>query len=259
LLTRTGDTIDLGDDWAATRTILRGTAKSSDGLVSRWLNRPVSQFISSLVLQLPGVRPWHASVGAAVTGLLMVAALLFGGRTGLIAGGVLFHAASVIDGVDGEIARATYRASRSGAILDTTIDMITNLAFFLCITVALTRLYGVAHLYVGAWLVGWAALGLLAMRDLAIRAGEPGNFNILKRYYTRQFPTGIPALIRKALIILTSRDTFAFVFAVDIVIGLASATFYSLAGFVTLWVILIAAAAPGLLREAQASAAPLSA
>src|ERR1044072_4628274 len=165
LLTRAGDTIDLRDDWAATRTILRGTAKSSDGLVSRWLNRPVSQFISSFLLQTPGVRPWHASVGAAVTGLLMAVALLFGGRTGLIAGGVLFHAASVIDGVDGEIARAAHRSTRSGAILDTTIDMITNLAFFLCITVALTRLYGVSHLYFGAWLVGLAAFGLVAMLE----------------------------------------------------------------------------------------------
>lgn len=244
-----GDTIDLRHGWAATRAVLRGTAKAGDGLVSRWLNRPISQFISAMTLLIPGVRPWHASVGAALTGLLMAAALLFGGRTGLIAGGILFHAASVIDGVDGEIARATYRSSRSGAILDTTIDMLTNLAFFVCITVSLTRLYGVSHLYVGVWLVVWAAIGLVAMRALAVRAGEPGNFNILKRYYTRQFPTGIPALIREALIILTSRDMFAFVFAVNIVIGLASATFYSLGGFVTLWVILIAAAAPGLLRE----------
>jgi len=242
------EAIDLSSSWAASRAILRGTAKAGDGLVSRWLNRPVSQFISALMLPFESVRPWHATVWAAVLGVAMIWALLMGGKTGLIVGGLLFHAASVIDGVDGEIARATFRSSRAGAILDTTIDMFTNLGFFLAVTIALARLYGSAHLWAGGWAVGTAAIGMLVMRDLSKRVGEPGNFNILKRYYTTQFPTGIPAGIVKVLTTLISRDMFALVFAAMIVLGAGSAVTYTLAGFVTLWVFLMACAAPGLLQ-----------
>jgi len=242
------DAIDLTNTWDASRAILRRTAKSGDGLVSRYLNRPVSQFISALMLPFDGVRPWHATVWAAVLGVAMILALLFGGKTGLIVGGLLFHAASVIDGVDGEIARATFRSSRAGAILDTTIDMFTNLGFFLAVTIALARLYGSAHLWAGGWAVGAAAIGMLVMRDLSRRVGEAGNFNILKRYYTTQFPTGIPAGIVKVLTTLISRDMFALVFAAMIVLGAGAAVTYTLAGFVTLWVFLMACAAPGILH-----------
>ena len=41
---------------------------------------------------------------------------------GLAVGAVLFQIASVLDGVDGEIARATQRSSKSGASLDSLID-----------------------------------------------------------------------------------------------------------------------------------------
>jgi len=46
-------------------------------------------------------------------------------------GALLFQAASMFDGVDGEIARATYRTSRSGAALDSAIDAATNFAAML--------------------------------------------------------------------------------------------------------------------------------
>ena len=115
---------------AAGRSILRATAKTSDGIVSRRLNRPLSRAVSGLLLQFGSVRPGHATVLTALAAAAMLACLIaFPSPAGLAAGAVLFQIASVIDGVDGEIARATFRSSRAGASLDSLVDALTNLAF----------------------------------------------------------------------------------------------------------------------------------
>jgi hypothetical protein len=112
--------VDLRDVACATRTIVRCTAKPSDGIVSRHLNRPISQRISTALLLASGsVRPWHMTMLTALLTLVMFPILIFGGSPGLILGAFLFHLTSVLDGVDGEIARATGRSSISGAVLDT--------------------------------------------------------------------------------------------------------------------------------------------
>src|SRR4030095_14373403 len=55
-------------------TILKATGKTSAGPVSRWLNRPVSQRISALLLFLfPGIRPIHATIGTALLAIVMFA------------------------------------------------------------------------------------------------------------------------------------------------------------------------------------------
>src|SRR5690349_4493058 len=46
--------------------IVRRTAKPSDGLVSRWLNRPISQRVTWLVLAIPAARPIHVTVFNAI-------------------------------------------------------------------------------------------------------------------------------------------------------------------------------------------------
>lgn len=114
----------------AGRAVLRATSKASDGIVSRRLNRPLSQAVSAQLLRLGWVRPGHATVLTALAALAMLGCLVaFPSPAGLAAGAVLFQIASVIDGVDGEIARATFRSSRSGASLDSLVDALTNLAF----------------------------------------------------------------------------------------------------------------------------------
>ena len=233
----------------ASRWVLRGTAKPGDGLVSRLLNRPVSQAVSRVLLRIPGVRPWHMTVVTAAIGLIMLLALLWGGYAGLVAGGLLFHFASVVDGVDGEIARATYRSSARGATLDTMVDMATNLSFYVGFTSAVTRLYGPKQALIGGMSLVLALFGLGMMIWLARRIGEPGSFDFIKRYYRMKCPTGLPRLIINTFITLMSRDTFAFVWAFFILFHAPLLITYGLAFFATLWVVLILIAAPPLLRE----------
>ena len=104
---------------------IRATGKPGDGLVSRWLNRPISQRITWLVLAIPGVRPIHVTISnRPCSPCRCSGACSSGGTPGLILGAILFQAASVLDGVDGEMARATFRAtSPDGATLDSLVDM----------------------------------------------------------------------------------------------------------------------------------------
>ena len=241
----------------AVRWILQGTGKRGDGYISRHFNRPLSRRISAFLLQrFPDIRPAHATALTALTAVLMFLCLLFGGRAGLIAGGLLFHAASVLDGVDGEIARATYRATSRGAVLDSVVDMGTNLLFYIALTVSLTRLYGPLQAAVGGAAVAAGAIGLALLSWLVRQAGEPGNYDLLKRFYRARCPVGVPRFVVEMFVMITSRDFFAFGAALLIVVGQPRMVTLGLALFASLWVLLILAAMPTLLRHGTAAAPP---
>jgi CDP-L-myo-inositol myo-inositolphosphotransferase len=249
--------VDLRDVRRATRVIVRGTAKDSDGIISRHLNRPISQRISAaLLLTFDSIRPWHMTLLTALLTLLMFPVLVFGGAPGLVAGGILFHATSVLDGVDGEIARATSRSSVRGAVLDTAVDTAGTLLFIAGLTIGLTRLHGIYYAEIGGWAVAAGATGLIAMSALTMRIGEHGNFNILKPYYGAWLATGFPAQVREWVTRITSRDFFAFGCCLLTLIGLPQIALLGFTIFTTLWVVLIAVAAPGILRQAAALPRP---
>ncbi|QNA85245.1 hypothetical protein G4G27_15485 [Sphingomonas sp. So64.6b] len=229
--------------------VLEATGKASDGLASRLFNRPVSRRISAALLRFPGVRPWHATILVGLVGAAMVLSLLFGGYGGLVAGGLLFQTASLLDGVDGEIARATYRSSPRGALLDTTVDMAINIGFFAAVTVSLTNLYGHNQALAGGTAIVLVATGLSIMALLARRLGKPGDFNFLKRFYQERFPTGLAAKITETLVVVTSRDFFALAFAVVILLGWGQIILFALAGFAVLWLFLVLCAVRPILRD----------
>ena len=225
------------DAWA----ILRATAKPGDGFVSRWLNRPVSQPISWLLLRIPGVRPLHATLGTALIALAMFAALLAGGEAGLIAGGLLFHAASVFDGVDGEIARATWRQSARGAVLDTAVDLATNLMFIAGLTLNLAERTGAQTMLVGGWALLLVVAGSVATILREARVGRAFDTGGVKRRYQSQQREGLAAMFMACAIAISSRDTFAFLFAVLILLGLALPALYVFAALATLWFLFVLA------------------
>ena len=243
--------LDLDRPAAAARKVLAATTKPSDGVVSRRLNRPVSQRISAALLHIEGIRPWHLTIVTAAMGLVMFLSFLQAGPGGLILGGILFHVASVVDGIDGEIARATWRSSERGAMLDSAVDMVTNLLFYLGVTVSLARLYGPEHLLVGGWCLLLAIIGLLLIRMLANSAGDRGSFDIVKVYYRTRYPDGIPAKITNFLVAITSRDFFAFGNALIILSGWGMLVTWLLATFATVWVAYILMAASAILRSGR--------
>lgn len=226
----------------AARAILKGLDKAGDGPVSRWINRPVSRRISALLLAIPGLRPVHATAGTALLAAAMFGALLFGGAFGLVLGGILFQAASVFDGVDGEVARATYRTSASGATLDSAVDLATNLLFMTGLTANLALREGPATAILGA-----AGIMLFGVGSLAIawqsRHGAAGlSFDFLKHEYRGRFTAGLIPILVKAITVVMSRDFFALLFMALILLGYAKAVLYIFTGAAVLWIMLVAGA-----------------
>lgn len=212
--------------------IVRATGKRTDGLVSRWLNRPVSQRISWLLLHIPALRPIHVTAVNALVAPLMLAALVLGGQPGLIAGGILFHLASVLDGVDGEMARATGRTSPLGATLDSAIDMATNFAFLLGLTLNLWLRGDALMGALGLWSIAAMLIGnaLIARRTRA--GGAPLGYDLLKRSGRIGGPVD---LIYWLVQTLSSRDCFAFLFMALILVGLERVALSIFAGIAMIW------------------------
>lgn len=95
-----------------------------DGLVSRYLNRPLSRPAARLVAHTP-LTPNQVTI---VSTLIALGAgwLLVGGAN--VWAGIAIHLSSVVDGVDGDLARLTGRSSRFGAVLDAVLDRYADAA-----------------------------------------------------------------------------------------------------------------------------------
>src|SRR5437016_4449638 len=65
--------------------------------------------------------------------------LVRGDYTGFLAGTALFQLINILDGCDGEIARAKYLDSERGRRLDAFCDFVANLIFVLCLGIGLFR------------------------------------------------------------------------------------------------------------------------
>jgi CDP-L-myo-inositol myo-inositolphosphotransferase len=103
-------------------------SKPSDGLVCRYLNRPLSRPVT-LLLARTGVWPDLLSGLSFAVAVAGAAVIGFGGHWWtMLLGGVLVQAGNALDGVDGEVARIGLRTSRRGALLDTILDRYADLA-----------------------------------------------------------------------------------------------------------------------------------
>ena len=94
------------------------TASSLEGPVSRYLNRRLSRPLARLLAPTP-ISPNQVSLLSFLVALGAFAA--FGLEQAIVAG-VLIQASSVIDGVDGDLARLQHRESRFGAVFDAFLD-----------------------------------------------------------------------------------------------------------------------------------------
>ncbi len=125
--------------------------KSSDGPVSRYINRRVSTRITSFILRhnIP-VTPNQVSLVSFL--LAVLSGLLFYMHQWVLAG-VLAEIASIVDGVDGELARARGEASPVGGFVDAVLDRFADASILFGLTLAVYADWGL-----GALVVGMAAL-----------------------------------------------------------------------------------------------------
>ncbi len=110
--------------------------KPTDGLVSRLINRKVSIRITCFIIN-HGYRPSPNTITIIVSIIGFITALIIPFNP--LIGGVLVEFTSIIDGVDGEIARLLGRTSRFGAFLDSMLDRFVDASIIISSTILLIR------------------------------------------------------------------------------------------------------------------------
>ncbi len=117
--------VDTPEDLKRARKMLVKTAVkgTGDGFVSRHINRKISTEISALLMDR--VTPSVMTVFTFALG--MVSALLT--LVSLPLAGILYQLSSILDGVDGELARAGLRTSKLGGYMDSILDRYVDGAF----------------------------------------------------------------------------------------------------------------------------------
>ncbi len=117
--------IDVDDPAALARAeqalLRRLRGKAHDGPVARWLNRPLSIRLSRRLVDTR-VTPNQISLFSFALSLLAAGLFFLPGYAALATGGLLAQTASVLDGVDGEIARLKFLHSDYGGWLDAVLD-----------------------------------------------------------------------------------------------------------------------------------------
>lgn len=123
---------------ACEKRFLRAAGKTQDGLVSRFVNRPISRVITRALLRTP-ITPSAWTLLIFILPLIGSAFLAHGSDIDIVIGLLFFQLYSILDGCDGEIARAKHLASARGAQLDTWCDTVGNLLMVLSLGYGLGR------------------------------------------------------------------------------------------------------------------------
>lgn len=112
----------------AERQLVWSLRKSADGLAAKLINRKISLPISWLLSRTP-IHPNHITMIALLCAVIGGFVISRGGYTAGIAGLLLVELGSIVDGVDGELARLRFQFSRRGQWMDTVSDDLANLAY----------------------------------------------------------------------------------------------------------------------------------
>jgi CDP-L-myo-inositol myo-inositolphosphotransferase len=133
-----------GDIASTERAFLRASGKSQDGIVSRYVNRPLSRSVSRLLLKTT-ITPNTWSVLVFLLPVYASSIFLHGTRAAFVIASAIYQLYSILDGCDGEIARAKFLQSEFGRRLDSLLDLIGNLLLALCLGIGLARQWERGH------------------------------------------------------------------------------------------------------------------
>jgi phosphatidylglycerophosphate synthase len=130
--------IDARQAGLAEKKLLRSFIKPTDGWFSKKINRSISLSITRKIAPLP-LTPNMISVLALLVGIGSGWSAAQGSWAWLAVGGCLYQAASILDGVDGELARAKLLYSKIGEWMDSVCDDLTNVLFIFGVTIGVYR------------------------------------------------------------------------------------------------------------------------
>jgi phosphatidylglycerophosphate synthase/choline kinase len=135
---------DLAERKQAERMLIRSLRKSVDGVIARHVNRRFSLAATRLLMNTP-VRPNHVTAFSLFISFLAAfaaAAATVLQPAWLVVGALLWQLASMLDGIDGELARLKFQGSRLGEWFDTLTDDIGKFVFFIGSGIGLAAVTG---------------------------------------------------------------------------------------------------------------------
>ncbi|MFL6514553.1 MAG: CDP-alcohol phosphatidyltransferase family protein [Chthoniobacterales bacterium] len=152
------------------RALLRNSAKSQDGIISRFLNRPLSRWLSRFLLGYD-ITPTAWTTCAFALPVLAFICLSRGDYVSIVVGALIFQIYSVVDGCDGEIARATYQESERGGRVDDFLDMAGSILYVIGLGFGLFRSGSSFYLLEGLLCAAVIAVNEWSLRRVQLSAG----------------------------------------------------------------------------------------
>jgi CDP-L-myo-inositol myo-inositolphosphotransferase len=195
-------------------------SKPQDGFISRFLNRPISRRITSVLLKFP-IHPNAWTISIFVLPLIASVFLVRGDYVSVVIGAAIFQAFSVLDGCDGEIARAKNLETKLGERFDYFCDFIASLLYVLALGFGLHRSSE-----------GIACALLITANEWFLRVGK-SKMSVVSSTFHESFYARHRAMIGHSGVLhlgerfvwwlfqLTKRDMAIFVFLMLALLGLA--------------------------------------
>jgi len=119
------------DLWASLESTL-------DGFVDKYFNRPLARPMSKVLVHTP-VTPNQVSVVSLTLGFVAVAVFCRGTYLDFVVGAAIFQVSTILDCLDGDLARAVFKESRLGKWLDIIGDQVVHAALFVGIAYGVHR------------------------------------------------------------------------------------------------------------------------
>jgi phosphatidylglycerophosphate synthase len=186
---------------------LRRAGKPQDGLVSRFLNRPISRRITRRLLKFP-ITPTAWTLSILILPLISCALLVRGGYIDILIGTLIYQLYSILGECDGEIARAKYQESKAGRRIDDFCDLVGGLFFVIGLGLGL---YHSAPVGSTAWLYAPEAIlcaALIVTNKFLLRSAK------------RKTTLKSRVLSQAMLVQITKRDVAILFFVLLALVGL---------------------------------------
>ena len=229
-----------------TKSLKKPLGRDADGLVAYFINRPCSLRISKHLANT-SITPNMVSAFGLILGLLAAALVYTGIPLYMLIAVILWQTASMVDGIDGELARMRMNPSHSGEWFDTVADDVTNIVFLIGLGHGIAQISGVPlYFYMGAGVallmiivVGWfyrefVKLGIASHNHFEWGFEAENKEN--KSHEHRKFIRRILDKIAGGFAWIAKRDFYTFLIMCLVIIGYLSKieVFYYVAFFIML-------------------------
>jgi 1L-myo-inositol 1-phosphate cytidylyltransferase / CDP-L-myo-inositol myo-inositolphosphotransferase len=202
----------------AEKVLMNACRKPTDGIISRNFNRHVSIFISSFLIKTP-ITANQVTALVLLLGLFTGYMASLGGYVNFLVAGILFKLTSILDGVDGELAKLRFTASKFGQWFDTIGDNLTYIAFVVGTAVGLYRVgYEYVDYIAPSAIVGIVML-LICMFYYIIKFTDSGSLLAVQDDFTGQKDQAWWSGLIVKLHFLIKRDFFSVIFLAFAIAG----------------------------------------